>query len=88
MNRDDIIRMAREAGMVLGYPFLPEHLERFAALVAEAERNKLEAAYNRLAMLHTETMAELAETQRMLWARLNLWQTFKAWVKHTFRKHK
>ena len=38
MTRDDIIRMAREAGLVLGYPFLPEHLERFAALVAAAER--------------------------------------------------
>ena len=45
MNRDDIIRMAREAG---GYPaaatdralllFSESHLERFAALVAAAER--------------------------------------------------
>ena len=46
MNRDDIIRMAKEAG----HPFLtasvveqgagpvPEWLERFAALVAAAER--------------------------------------------------
>ena len=47
MNRDDIIRMAREAG---GYPsantdrallLLSEsHLERFAALVAAAEREE------------------------------------------------
>jgi hypothetical protein len=42
MNRDDIIRLAREAGLSndfgkLGYPYLPE-LERFANLVAAAER--------------------------------------------------
>lgn len=42
MNKDDIIRMAREAGLSndfgnLGYPYFPE-LERFAALVAAAER--------------------------------------------------
>jgi|DEB19_MinimDraft_3_1074340.scaffolds.fasta_scaffold11989_5 hypothetical protein len=42
MNRDDIIRMAREAGLSndfgrFGYPYLPE-LERFAKLVAAAER--------------------------------------------------
>jgi len=44
MTRDDIIRMAREAGLSndfgkLGYPYLPE-LERFANLVAAAERNR------------------------------------------------
>lgn len=48
MNRDDIIRMAREAG---AYPsantdrallLLSEsHLERFAALVATAERDRI-----------------------------------------------
>ena len=48
MTRDDIIRMAREAG---GYPaaatdralllFSESHLERFAALVAAAERERL-----------------------------------------------
>ena len=42
MNRDDINRMAREARLSngcgkFGYPYLPE-LERFAELVAEAER--------------------------------------------------
>ena len=46
MTRDDIIRMAREAGMPpvkivtdkpVVYP-VPEALERFAALVAAAER--------------------------------------------------
>ena len=44
MTRDDIISMAREAGLSndfgnLGYPYLPE-LERFAALVAAAERQR------------------------------------------------
>ena len=45
MTRDDIIRMAREAGVEqnsLGMTYtsgtLPELLERFAALVAAAER--------------------------------------------------
>ena len=42
MTQEDIIRMAREAGLSndfgkLGYPYLPE-LERFAELVAEATR--------------------------------------------------
>ncbi len=45
MNREDIIRMAREAGCVeASHPFNPwsvsqEALERFAALVAAAERD-------------------------------------------------
>lgn len=41
MNRDDIIRMAREAGIPLDpkHPgWLLPHLERFANLVAAAER--------------------------------------------------
>jgi hypothetical protein len=45
MNRDDIIRMAREAGLYSGSPRTPstgrmieKRLERFAALVAAAER--------------------------------------------------
>jgi len=44
MTREDIIRMAREAGLSndfgnFGYPYLPE-LERFARLVAAAEREE------------------------------------------------
>jgi hypothetical protein len=35
MTRDDIIRMAREAGLPAGYD---DQLENFAALVAAAER--------------------------------------------------
>jgi hypothetical protein len=43
MNRQDIIRMAREAGAVFPadgsyHRFESENLERFAALVASAER--------------------------------------------------
>ena len=37
MNRDDIIRMAREVHD--GVVFMPEDLERFANLVAAAERD-------------------------------------------------
>ncbi len=41
MTRDDIIRMAREAGFsewAVSLSEMPKHLERFAALVAAAER--------------------------------------------------
>lgn len=45
MTRDDIIRMAQETGCLnvadygrKSYEFQPEELERFAALVAAAER--------------------------------------------------
>jgi hypothetical protein len=43
MNRDDIIRMAQEAGFeshdaIINYP---KELQRFAALVAAAERERL-----------------------------------------------
>jgi len=48
MTRDDIIRMAREAGMfkLFGDPNAPEALtgnmiDRFAALVAQRERDEL-----------------------------------------------
>ena len=40
MTRDDITRMAREAGFV-GFDGDNGSLRRFAALVAAAERNKL-----------------------------------------------
>lgn len=43
MNRDDLIRMAREAGFADGVAEIVglEGFARFAALVAAAERNKL-----------------------------------------------
>ena len=37
MNREDIVRMAQEAGLV-GKPIFTEGLEHFANLVASAER--------------------------------------------------
>lgn len=42
----------------------------------------MEAAYNRLAMLHTETMAELVATRQRLDNMSSLWwPLFKQWVK-------
>lgn len=38
MTRDDIISMAREAGMLDGWSLSNDMLEQFAALVAAAER--------------------------------------------------
>jgi hypothetical protein len=47
MNRDDIIRMAQEAGFrVNTTESLLEELERFAALVASAEREACEALHD------------------------------------------
>jgi len=45
MDRNDIIRMAREAGCeetwgADAFRFVEEELERFAALVADAERDR------------------------------------------------
>jgi len=50
MNRDDIIRMAREAGKVRpGVEYMPlEVFERFAALVAAAEREACAVACDKL----------------------------------------
>lgn len=47
MNRDDIIRMARQAGISKPWDQEPvkwETLERFTALVAAAERDRLLSA--------------------------------------------
>jgi hypothetical protein len=45
MNREDVVRMAREAGLAIAYDLRDEdgwqELERFAALVAAAERTRL-----------------------------------------------
>jgi hypothetical protein len=38
MNREDIIRMAREAGLTEFGGYTEQNIERFAALVAAAER--------------------------------------------------
>ncbi len=45
MNRDDIIRMAQEVGLdwLMHNRFYEDHLDRFAALVAAAEREACHA---------------------------------------------
>ena len=58
MTRDDVIRMAREAGLsneigAFGYPYLPE-LERFAELVAAAEREACKALHE-----HDDVLAHI-----------------------------
>ncbi len=56
MNRDDIIRMAREADLIDKSVFLLPHqrkieaMERFAALVAAAERELLRSALRAMPM--------------------------------------
>ena len=77
MTRDDIIRMAHEAGWSgvfviewakqpdehpveksLPVPVTMEQIERFAALVATAERDRLEPAFKQL-----EALMQVRETQ-------------------------
>jgi hypothetical protein len=48
MNREDIIRMAREAGLMLGSEQLPWGVERFAHLVAAAEREACAALCDKI----------------------------------------
>ena len=72
MNREDIIRMAREAGFIINDENPMTHsLERFAALVAAAEREKVRSsmkkAFRRMAGLiradEREACAKLADDQ-------------------------
>ena len=61
MITDETARLIREADVKLmfddGVPVIA-NLDKFAALVAAAERDKIQAGYERLAFLYTETMAE------------------------------
>jgi predicted Ser/Thr protein kinase len=41
MTREEVMEMAYESGMIAGYEGEPDLLERFAALVAAAERKRL-----------------------------------------------
>lgn len=69
MNREEIIRMAKEAGLDNPHAVihaycelkLTDHLERFAALVADAEREKLAAWMMRqgYATGHGDTVEDL-----------------------------
>ena len=62
MTRDDIIRMAQEARLVPKWlelcPKDEKALVRFAALVAAAERDRLEPAFKQL-----EALMQVRETQ-------------------------
>ena len=71
MNRDDIIHMARESELLTttekGYQiWMPDNLERFAALVAAAERDIVTLAAFQVAerqvAAEREACAKLAET--------------------------
>jgi hypothetical protein len=82
MNRDDIIAMAREAGLLrAGDGWIEPHrwgiteIERFAALVAAAERNKLAQWMVSLgyATGHGDTMEDLLEELE--------WQVTESWSK-------
>jgi adenylyl- and sulfurtransferase ThiI len=72
MNRDDIIRMAREAGLskiiyneqngcaTLQTMFHPENIEHFAALVAAAEREECAKTAEAVVPRHTECGNKIA----------------------------
>ena len=68
MNREDIIRMAQEAGFGGGGFVMPTHaghitheLERFAALVASAEREACANAMAQIVMTPTLTHGALVK---------------------------
>ena len=61
MNREDIIRMAREAGLIQVSEFgvigpFPEHIERFAELVRAAERKIIMDSLQKQADLATDAL--------------------------------
>jgi hypothetical protein len=82
MNRDDIIRMAREAGLSndfenFGYPYLPE-LERFATLVYERAfidgmqkqmQSSVDKAVNKMAQREWQGLTD--EEAKEVWKQLN-----------------
>ena len=64
MTRDDIIRLAREAGFsewAVGLSKMPEHFERFATLVATTEKQKVVEYMNSRAFAtgHGDTIEDL-----------------------------
>ncbi len=66
-------------------PEFAARLEGFAKDVAETERNRVQAAYERLSMLHSETMIELVNTRKQLEQR-TLWWDIKRRVRRLFRR--
>jgi len=66
MNREDIEQWTREAG---GFDATPEFLAKFAALVASAEREKInDEAKAHLQELRNNFNAESAELRLHMWA--------------------
>jgi hypothetical protein len=81
MNRDDIIRMAREAGMEIwksGHRYMDDFdIYQFAALVAAAERNKLAQwmIQHSYATGHGDTIEDLLkELEWQINERINAWE--------------
>jgi hypothetical protein len=62
VNRDDVIRMAREAGFVIIDSHHEECAERFSALVAAAEREKQSEAFQQI-LVATRNQARAAELE-------------------------
>lgn len=63
MTRDDILRMAREAGFSEWAVQTPKDLERFAALVAAAKQEQIARQWD---ALHEQYMADPLRRQMML----------------------
>ena len=76
MNRDDVIRMAREAGMTVCRDewVFGEMLERFAALVAAAEREALEQVAQR-ELANTSALMSMPPKSSAAW---NILQAIRA----------
>jgi hypothetical protein len=70
MTRDEIIKMARQAGCVAAaHPFIPwsvsqEALERFAALVAAAEREACAKVAEKMLRFYTQAVTGVPEAIR------------------------
>ena len=92
MTRDDITRMAREAGLFVPQAGIPENgaLTRFAALVAAAELRRLLDRRLRTAAIETQTLTrgtqppqsaqEAADNARLIAAAPDLLEALKAWL--------
>ena len=71
MNREDIIQMAREAGIANSWDlnWQDKIIERFAALVASAERERInDEAKAHLQELRNNFNAESAELRLHMWS--------------------
>ena len=81
MNRDDVIRMAREAGHHVPYAFTLQELERFVALVEKNVEHRLLTAidhHNFVNALHTRADIENGAAGRSdLWVDLTREECFE-----------